>query len=101
MLGSLKELADVKVEEDVILQVEKAVERSKGTNSNIVNFHSIRGRKSGPFHLIDMVLQVDPNITVSKAHHIEEQVRQAVKDEFKSVKEVLMHLDVEDQQPHH
>ncbi|CAB5183084.1 hypothetical protein RhiirA5_496139 [Rhizophagus irregularis] len=101
MLSSLKELADMKVEEDIICQVEKAVEKSKGTNSNIVNFHSIRGRKSGPFHLIDMVLQVDPDITVSKAHHIEEQVRRAVKDECKSVKEVLMHLDVEDQQPHH
>jgi divalent metal cation (Fe/Co/Zn/Cd) transporter len=29
MLSSLKELADMKVEEDVIIQVEKAVEKSK------------------------------------------------------------------------
>ncbi|RIA91710.1 cation efflux family-domain-containing protein [Glomus cerebriforme] len=101
MFDSLKELVDVKVEEDVINQVEKAVEKLKANNSNIVNFHSIRGRKSGPFHLIDMVLQVNPDMTVSKAHHVEEQVRQAVKNECKSVREVLMHLDVEDQQPHH
>ncbi len=47
-----------------------------------------------------MILQVNPNLTVSKAHNIEEQVRQAVKKECKSVKEVLMHLDVEDQNPH-
>ena len=47
------------------------------------------------------MLQVNPDLTVSKAHHIEEQVRKAVKNECKSVKEVLMHLDAEDQEPHH
>ncbi|CAG8606647.1 2027_t:CDS:2 [Funneliformis caledonium] len=101
MLDSLKELVDIRVEQEVINQVEKAVEKLKGTDPNIVNFHSIRGRKSGPFYLIDMILQVNPDLTISKAHNIEEQVRQAVKKECKSVKEVLMHLDVEDQCPHH
>ncbi|CAI2187942.1 4293_t:CDS:2, partial [Funneliformis geosporum] len=101
MLDSLKELVDVRVEQEVINQVEKAVEKLKGTDPNIVNFHNIRGRKSGPFYLIDMILQVNPDLTISKAHNIEEQVRQAVKKECKCVKEVLMHLDVEDQSPHH
>ncbi|CAG8481049.1 10357_t:CDS:10 [Ambispora leptoticha] len=76
MLVSLRELVDVRVEEDIIKKVEEP---------NVVNFHSIRGRKSGPFHMVDMILQVPGNISVSRAHQIEEQVRKAVKEECESL----------------
>ncbi|CAG8708451.1 17145_t:CDS:2, partial [Acaulospora morrowiae] len=74
LISSLKELVDVRVEEDVINHVKHAIQRFQYEEPNITNFHSIRGRKSGPFYLIDMVLQVKPDLTVARAHHIEEEM---------------------------
>ncbi|RUS25580.1 cation efflux family-domain-containing protein [Jimgerdemannia flammicorona] len=100
MLESLKELVDVGIEEDVVKQVEAAIRKVKGSETNIIDFHSIRGRKAGPFLLVDLVLQVNPDLTVSKAHHVEEVVRRAVKQQCQQVKEVLIHLDAEKEPPH-
>ncbi|RUS20490.1 cation efflux protein [Endogone sp. FLAS-F59071] len=70
------------------------------TETNIIDFHSIRGRKAGPFFLVDLILQVNPELTVSKAHRVEEVVRRAVKQECQQVKEVMIHLDAEKEPPH-
>ncbi|CAG8581921.1 4011_t:CDS:2 [Diversispora eburnea] len=101
LITSLKELVDVGMEENVIHRVNNAVQKFQNEEPNVVNFHSIRGRKSGPFYLIDMVVQVKPYLTVMNAHSIEEKVREAVKKECKSVKEVLIHLDAYHHEPHH
>ncbi|KAG9294153.1 hypothetical protein G9A89_021512 [Geosiphon pyriformis] len=101
MISSLKELVDARVEEDIIQQVENAVLKFKENDPNVRNLHSIRGRKSGPFNLIDMVLQVPPDISVSRARQVEERVRNAIKNECKNVTEVMIHLDVEEPKTHH
>ncbi|CAG8736156.1 11220_t:CDS:2, partial [Dentiscutata heterogama] len=96
MISSVKELVDMGVKEDVIKKVEKAVYKIQGIEPGIIKFHNIRGRKSGPFHLIDMIVQVDPDLKISKVRHIEEEIQKEVKKECKSVKEVLVNLDTND-----
>ncbi|RIB15543.1 cation efflux protein, partial [Gigaspora rosea] len=88
MISSLKELVDMGIEEDVIKKVEKAAYKIQGIEPDIIKFHSIRGRKSGPFHLIDMVVQVNPDLKISKVRNIEEEIQKEVKKECISVKEV-------------
>ncbi|OZJ04288.1 hypothetical protein BZG36_02578 [Bifiguratus adelaidae] len=77
MLGSLKELVDANVDDDVLQQVQQAITRLQKTQPDLIDFHSIRGRKAGPFILVDLILQVNPTLTVEKAHRVEDAVRRA------------------------
>ncbi|CAG8538299.1 11742_t:CDS:2, partial [Racocetra fulgida] len=65
MISSLRELVDMGAKDDVIKKVEKAVYK----------------------------IQVDPDLKISKARLIEEEIQKEVKKECKSVKEVLVNLD--------
>ncbi|KAI9027626.1 hypothetical protein CLU79DRAFT_697643 [Phycomyces nitens] len=71
------------------------------SEQDLIDFHSIRGRKMGPFHHLDLVLQLNPQLTISQAHRIEQLVRHTIKTECKLIQEVLVHLDAEKQPPHH
>ncbi|CAG8741971.1 32166_t:CDS:2, partial [Racocetra persica] len=81
MISSLRELVDMGLKEDDIKKVEKAVYKIQGIEPGVINFRSIRGRKSGPFYLIDMIVQVDPDLKISKARLIEEEIQKEVKKE--------------------
>ncbi|KAG0185018.1 hypothetical protein DFQ28_010085 [Apophysomyces sp. BC1034] len=91
MSGSLKELMDIGVSETELAEIGAAI--SKAQESGLIDFHSIRGRKMGPFNHLDLVLQVSPELQVSQAQRIEQLVRTAIKRDCQQVQEVLVTLD--------
>lgn len=52
----------------------------------------MRGRKQGPFNHIDLVLQLNPTISMKKAYQLEEQVRSSVKENCENIQDVLIYL---------
>lgn len=69
-------------------------------DKNILDFYSIRGRKFGPFHHLDLTLQLNPNLPIYQAHAIEQSVRLAIKQKCSHVQEVIIHIDAEKQSRH-
>ncbi|KAL0073469.1 cation efflux family-domain-containing protein [Phycomyces blakesleeanus] len=101
MRSSLRELTDKGIGPAEITDILSAINKVKEQEQDLIDFHSIRGRKMGPFHHLDLVLQLNPQLTISQAHRIEQLVRHTIKTECKLIQEVLVHLDAEKQPPHH
>ena len=67
----------------------KAVEKTKGAS----NPHRIRMRKIAGFWDIDCDIEVDPNLTVSKAHNIASKVEENIKKELSNVYDIVVHIE--------
>ncbi|KAG1099285.1 hypothetical protein G6F42_017854 [Rhizopus arrhizus] len=65
----------------------------KNTELDLMNFHSVRGRKQGPFNHIDLVLQLNPAISMEKAYQIEELVRSSVKKNCDNIQDIMIYLE--------
>lgn len=59
----------------------------------MIGFHSIRGRKQGPFQHVDLVVQVDPLLPMSKAHELEKMVESTIRKEIPQIQQVLVLLE--------
>ena len=52
-----------------------------------------RARKTGLRHHVDLHVEVDPNLTVSRGHEIASTVRWSIRREIASVADVLVHVE--------
>lgn len=59
----------------------------------MVNFHSIRGRKQGRYNHIDLVLQLNPAMSMQKAHQLEQLVKDTVKNDCRNIQDILIYLE--------
>lgn len=59
----------------------------------VLGCHSIRTRGSEAEVLVDLHIQVDPNVTVARGHDIAEQVERALADHYSVVVDVIAHLE--------
>ncbi|KAI9495317.1 cation efflux protein [Zychaea mexicana] len=91
--SSLKELMDKGIDKDNVDAITKVVNQVKDKESDLIDFHSIRGRNQGPFQHVDLIVQVDPSLSMAKAHRLEEAVQSAVKKQFPEIQQVLIYLD--------
>ncbi|KAI8073676.1 cation efflux protein [Thamnidium elegans] len=98
MWSSSKELLDKSISESELDEIKNIVASVK--DKNILDFYSIRGRKFGPFHHLDLTLQLNPNLPIYQAHAIEQSVRLAIKQKCCHVQEVIIHIDAEKQSRH-
>lgn len=62
----------------------------------MLGFHSLRGRKQGPFHHVDLVLRVDRQLPMHKAHHLEQVVQDSIKRQFPDIQQVMIYLETKD-----
>ncbi|KAJ2962274.1 hypothetical protein NQZ79_g2444 [Umbelopsis isabellina] len=95
MVSSLRELVDGSVDRTILDDVEKAILQAKASNPDIVTYQSLRGRKTGPFYLLDMALHVNPKLNVVQAHELEETVRRHIHHSCPEVKEIMIHVHAE------
>ncbi|KAI7906185.1 cation efflux family-domain-containing protein [Cokeromyces recurvatus] len=93
LLGSsVKELMDKGITAEQLLSIETAIAKVKKEEINLLSFHSVRGRKLGRFNHIDLVLQLNPNISVKEAYKIEEHVRSTIKHECENIQDISIHV---------
>jgi cation diffusion facilitator family transporter len=70
-------------------QIEKLVLQVDGVNS----CHKIRTRGLMDNIHIDLHIQVEPELTITRAHEIGHQVQNKLKEEFDGVKDVITHVE--------
>lgn len=60
--------------------------------------HEIRGRRSGQYLIIDLKLEMDPEMTVRRSHEIADQVKSRIFQRFPNMGDVMIHINPGNQQ---
>lgn len=90
--NSVKELVDTAVNPELLKKIETVIQHVDG----VEKIHQLRSRFMGGDVLIDVHVLVSPKISVSEGHYIAQQVHHAVVNQIESVKDVIVHVDPED-----
>ncbi|WP_058517563.1 cation diffusion facilitator family transporter [Legionella parisiensis] len=90
--NSVKELVDTAVSPELLTRIEKVIQNVDG----VEKIHQLRSRSMGEDVLIDVHILVSPKISVSEGHYIAQHVHHALIDQIESVKDVIVHVDPED-----
>lgn len=62
--------------------------------------HEVRTRGSEAEVYVDLHLLVDPEMSVHDAHEVAERVETRIKEEFEQVKDVMVHIEPDDDEQH-
>lgn len=90
--NSVKELVDTAVNPELTSKIEEVIQGVDG----VEKIHQLRTRSMGEDVLIDVHILVSPKISVSEGHYIAQHVHHALIDQVESVKDVIVHVDPED-----
>ncbi|CDS09986.1 hypothetical protein LRAMOSA02663 [Lichtheimia ramosa] len=96
LMSSLRELMDKGMDHETITDISQAITEIKKKEHDLLGFHSLRGRKQGPFHHVDLVLRVDRQLPMHKAHHLEQVVQDSIKRQFPDIQQVMIYLETKD-----
>jgi len=91
--GAAHDLMDGRPPEKLIGEIRALAEQYEG----VEHVHDIRARRSGQFLIVDLKLDMDPDMTVRKSHHISTQVKKGIFRMFPNVGEVMIHINPHDE----
>jgi len=86
---ALNELMDAAPSREIIDQIRQIAKDTPGVDGVEKCFV----RKGGYQYFVDMHLEVDPQMTVLRSHHIAHEVKNKVRAEMPSVSDVLVHIE--------
>jgi cation diffusion facilitator family transporter len=89
---SAQELIDTAMEPEQVEQIRHSILAVDGVRS----MHMLRTRRMGSDGLVDVHIQVGPNISVSEGHRISDTVRAQIMRDVEAVTDVMVHIDPED-----
>ncbi|MBS3767389.1 MAG: cation transporter [Candidatus Cloacimonetes bacterium] len=89
IINSISELTDTGISEKEINRIKSIVKHVKGAKSA----HRVRSRKIGDSVFIDLHLEVGGNYSVFRGHDISEKVKSALIEKMKSVIDVVVHIE--------
>jgi cation diffusion facilitator family transporter len=83
------ELMDGLPAEDMI----SAITTIAGEVTGVEHVHEIRGRRSGQYIIVDLKLDMDPEMTVKRSHAIATEVKRLIFEQFPEVGDVMIHIN--------
>jgi cation diffusion facilitator family transporter len=86
---ALNELMDRSPNRDIIEKIRRVAEIAPGVH----RIEQCRVRKMGYQYYVDMHVEVDPQMTVQRSHEIAHQVKDTVRAQVPSVRDVLVHIE--------
>lgn len=89
---ALRELIDTGLPADAVSRIRATVRATPGVRGS----HDLRTRRMADRVLCDVHVQVDPHVSVSEGHLISNRVRDAIRRAHPEVRDILVHVDVED-----
>ena len=89
---SVRELIDTALDAAKVEKIRAKIMRVGG----VERVHMLRTRTSGRDALVDVHIQVAPNLSLSEGHHIGEKVRDDLIEQIEEVADVTVHIDPED-----
>jgi cation diffusion facilitator family transporter len=63
----------------------------------VEHVHEIRARRSGQYVIVDLKLDMDPEMTVKKSHEISTRVKKTIFGKFPNVGDVMIHINPHDE----
>ncbi len=88
-IDGLSELVDTGVEEERLVAMERLIRSVEGVRGH----HGLRTRRMGGEVLVDVHVEVAPDISITEAHQIGERVRHRLLEALDDVSDVLVHVD--------
>lgn len=64
----------------------------------VEHVHEIRARRSGQYIIIDLKLEMDPDMTVKQSHDVATGVKRLLFDRFPNVGDVMIHINPHDEE---
>lgn len=61
--------------------------------AQVEQVHEIRARRSGQYVIIDLKLEMDPQMTVKQSHDVATQVKRLIFETFPNVGDVMIHIN--------
>jgi cation diffusion facilitator family transporter len=92
--SALHDLMDGQPPGDFIRAVTDLAEGVEG----VEHVHEIRGRRSGQYIIIDLKLDMDPEMTVKQSHDIATCVKKLIFERFPNVGDVMIHINPHDEE---
>lgn len=92
---SAHELMDGLPEQELI----SALAALAGEVEGVDGVHEIRARHSGQFLIVDLKLDMDPQMTVKRSHEIATEVKRRIFELYPNVGDVMIHINPSDE-PH-
>jgi len=87
--GAAHDLMDGCVSEDFVGAVTNLAEGVPGVD----HVHEIRCRRSGQYIIVDLKLDMDPEMTVRKSHAIATEVKRLIFIRFSNIGDVMIHVN--------
>lgn len=84
-----QELMDARPPEELISAITELAEQVSG----VEHVHEIRGRRSGQYVIIDLKLDMDPEMTVRESHEIATRVKRLIFERYPNVGDVMIHIN--------
>lgn len=89
---SMQELVDTSLDPERVEAIRQVILDVDGADT----LHVLRTRRMGSEALVDVHIQVNPNLSVSEGHYISETVRSSIIASIEEVSDVMVHIDPED-----
>jgi len=86
---ALNELMDRSPDREVVDQIRQIAEAVPGVDS----VEKCLVRKVGYHYFVDMHVEVDPQMTVERSHHIAHEVKDNIRSRLPAVRDVLIHIE--------
>jgi divalent metal cation (Fe/Co/Zn/Cd) transporter len=67
----------------------------------VEHVHAIRARRSGQYVIIDLKLEMDPDMTVKESHDIANRVKRLIFEKFPNVGDVMIHINPHEEEHEH
>ena len=89
--ASIEELVDKGLDPDKV----QSIRRHISAISGVSQMHMLRTRQMGAEALLDVHVEVAPNLSVSEGHRISDEVSKELTRQFPDIAQVLVHIDPE------
>lgn len=86
---STYELMDGQADREILSRVIETAE----TVAGVAHAHEVKGRRSGQTVLVDLTLEMDPNMSLGDSHVIAHRVKDAVLQKVPEVANVMIHIN--------
>ncbi len=87
--GAAHDLRDGQPSEELLGAITALAEGVSG----VEHVHEIRARRSGQYVIVDLKLDMDPEMTVRQSHDIATEVKKLVFEKFTNVGDVMIHIN--------
>lgn len=87
------DLMDGRPPEELVSAIRGIAEHVEG----VEHVHEIKARRSGQYVIVDLKLDMDPDMTVKRSHDIATQVKKRIFSRYTNIGDVMIHINPHDE----